>query len=128
MEKLGKREMAALYRKAKEAGLAAGEKAVPPVMIVSEADFLGRPIPGGKSYEVPSGPCGFAWVNVKPGSSSFARWLVKNEFALKSYYGGVDIWVRDFGQSMMKKEAAAGAMADVLRAAGIVAYPGSRMD
>ena len=45
-------------------------------------------------------PCGFAWVNVKPGTSKFAKWLKEKELASKdSFKGGVTIWVGDFNQS-----------------------------
>ncbi len=123
-----KAEMRELFSKAKAAALAAGEAAKPPMMVIKEVDVFDRPIPGGKTYYEAEGPCGFAWVNVKPGNSSFARWLVKNEYAGKSYYGGVDIRIREFNQSMVRKEAAASAMANVLSEAGIKAYPMSRMD
>ena len=46
----------------------------------------------------------------------------------RSYYGGVDIWVGEFNQSMERKEACAAAMARVLNEAGIKAYSMSRMD
>jgi hypothetical protein len=125
-----KMEMRELFSRAKAADMEAGKAAVPPVMVIAEADVLsGAPLPGGKRWVEPEGPCGFAWVNVKPGNSSFARWLVKNGYSSgKSYYGGVDIWVSEFNQSMVRKEAAANAMARVLSEAGIRAYPMSRMD
>lgn len=124
-----KMEMRELFSRAKAAGLAAGEAAKPRAIVIGEADGLSdRFKPGAKLYHEPEGVCGFAWVNVKPGNSSFARWLVKNDYAMKSYYGGVDIWVREFNQSMERKEAAAAAMARVLSEAGIRAYSMSRMD
>ena len=124
-----KSEMRALFSKARAAGLAAGAAAVPVAMIVSEADGLSSaPKPGGKSWYVAEGACGFAWVNVKPGNSPFANWLKKNDLASKSYYGGVDIWISDFNQSIARKEACASAMAKVLSEAGIKAYSMSRLD
>lgn len=78
---------------------------------------------------ITDGPCGFAWVNIKPGTSRFARYLVKAGLASKdSYYGGVTIWIGDYNQSMAKKECHAHAMAKALRAAGIEAHGHSRMD
>jgi hypothetical protein len=74
-------------------------------------------------------PCGFAWVNIKPGYSAFAKWLVKNEYARKdSYYGGVTIWVGEFDQSMYHKETFAERLAEIFRENGIKAYANSRMD
>lgn len=61
------------------------------------------------------GPCGFAWVNVKPGNSRFARWLVKTGKAQKAYYGGVDIWISDYNQSYIRKKCHADNLARLLR-------------
>lgn len=121
---MNRSEMRALYEKAKAAGMAAGVAAVPVAMAVSGG------VPGGeaKLWVEPEGACGFAWVNVKPGGSSFARWLKENDIASKSYYGGVDIWIGDFNQSVARKEACANAMARVLSEAGIKAYAMSRLD
>lgn len=105
-----------LYVKARQAGLEAGKNEQTSTMIVS-----GR-------YIVPDGPCGFAWVIVKPGTSSFARWLVRTNRGSKAYRGGVQIWVSDFNQSMERKSAYADAFAKVLQQAGIECYSDSRMD
>jgi hypothetical protein len=120
----------AAWVRAVNAAKLAGEALTPRPMVVSEAAGLSdRPAPGGKSWYVPDGVCGFAWVTVSPGNSSFAKWLVKNGYASKAYGGGVSHWVSAFGQSMERKEAYARAMADVLRnELGVNAYPGSRMD
>lgn len=83
----------------------------------------------GNVYTVPGGPCGFAWVNVKPGNSAFAKWLVKTGRARKdTYYGGVTIWISEYGQSMEAKYAHAAAMVKELTAEGIRCYAASRMD
>jgi len=121
-------EMLELFSKAKAAGISAGAAAVPAPMVVYEAGLSGAPVPGGQAWYEPEGACGFAWVNVKPGNSPFANWLKKNKLAAKSYYGGVDIWVREFNQSIARKEACAAAMAKVLSEAGIKAYSMSRLD
>ena len=120
----------AAFAKAKAAGLAAGEAHNPRPMTVQEGDLLtGKPAEGGKSWYVPEGVCGFAWVNVYPGSSSFAKWLVKNKHASKAYKGGVSIWVSDHGQSYERKGKHAEAMAKVLKdELGVEAYAGSRLD
>lgn len=123
-------EFRALYEKALAAGIAAGEAAIPTPMIVgTPTTFFGSDVDlSQKTYYVPDGPCGFAWVNIRPGTSSFARWLVKNGVARKAYGGGVSISVRRFGQSLIRKEAFAYAAARVFSEAGITAYGQSRID
>lgn len=120
----------AVYNKAVEAGRAAGEAKVPQPMVVVEANGLSNePKPGGQSWFCGEGACGFAWVKVSPGNSSFAKWLVKNKLARKSYYGGVEINISAFNQSVERKEACAAAMAKVLSAElGVTAYADSRLD
>jgi len=106
------------YRAADEAGRAC----VPTPMIVS----------GYEDDPVMDGPCGFAWVNIRPGNSSFAIWLTKNGHARKSYDGGVQIWIRGFGQSCARKSAAADAMAEVFNSSPLTnnlrIYAASRLD
>ena len=128
--KLKKSEFAPLYLKAHAAGLEAAKKVVPVPMIVAQhASVLDDSSPVVKSWYVPSGVCGFAWVSVKPGNSGFAKWLVANGYASKdSYAGGVCLWVSLFGQSLELKESYAYAFARVLQEAGIKAYGNSRMD
>lgn len=74
--------------------------------------------------------CGFAWVNIKPGTSKLARELKARGAARKSYYGGVDVWdpSKSMTQNMGAKEAGAQAFADVLQKAGFRAHSMSRMD
>ena len=103
----------AAFAKAVAAGLAAGAAKKPTPMIVSEMAGMSKVVT--QQWYVPEGPCGFAWVNVSPGNSPFANWLKKNKLAGKSYAGGVDIWISDFGQSVEQKEACASAMAKVLQ-------------
>ena len=123
-------KFAEVWDKAVKAGLAAGKAVNPRPMTVVDADLSGRPVSGGKRYEVPEGVCGFAWVIVKPGNSSFAIWLKKNGYAkTDSYYGGVNIWISNFNQSYERKSACANALAQVLRdELNIKAWPGSRLD
>lgn len=120
-----------LYAEAHAAGMAAGAAAKPAAMVVGHAaSVFGNDIDYSKpTYVVPDGPCGFAWVNVKPGNSRFANWLKKNGLGRRdSYYGGVSVWVREFGQSMTRKEEYAYAFAKTLRAEGVEAWANSRMD
>lgn len=105
---------AKVWADAVAAGKAAGDGHRPEPMYVTEGDLLGRPRPGAPVECVPDGVCGFAWVSVRPGTTSFARWLVKNAGARKDYYGGVSVWIGGWNQSYERKMAAAQAMADVL--------------
>ena len=79
-------------------------------------------------------PCGFAWVNVAPGTCAFAKWLKRTDRARPSYSGGVDIWIYDYNQSYTRKMAHASAMttalATTLSAAGFPATitVGGRLD
>ena len=76
-------------------------------------------------------PCGFAWVNIRPATQPFARWLRKTGVVKSvSWQGGYDIWnpSNNSTQSMDAKEAGARAYARVLQANGIHAYAQSRMD
>lgn len=128
---------AAIHAEAHAAGMKAGEGITPePMYVVERANVLDDNSPIVKSYEpIMDGVCGFAWVNIKPGTCSFARWASKQpalrgggNLVHKSYYGGVDLWVGLFDQSMTRKKAYAGAYAQVLRDHGIKAHAMSRMD
>jgi hypothetical protein len=126
----------AAYEKARKAGIAAGEAAKPRTMVVTQhANPANDASPAVQQWIEPEGMCGFAWVKVTPGSSSFAKWLVKNKIARKAYGGGVDIWISAFGQSVERKEACARAMAKVLVEElsemgfqGVNVYADSRLD
>lgn len=122
------------------AGVAAAEAATPTPMVVYESEGLSdRPKAGGKSWYVPQGPCGFAWVKVA-GNTAFARWVRKNSWGWtpvrstghgkwdKAYGGGYSFWVSEYGQSVELKSAYAGAYAKVLENYGVRAYAQSRLD
>lgn len=121
--KLREEKFALMIEKADRYGREAAEACRPAAMVVSDPR-------SGKTYVVSDGVCGFAWVNVRPGTSPFARWLVKTGRARKdSYLGGVSIWCHDYRQSMTLKEAYCRAFASYLRIdEGIDARYGSRMD
>lgn len=114
------------YIEGRKAGLAC--RPVPMVVgqaknpLSSEIDYS-KPV-----YYVDDGACGFAWVKIRPATTPFARWLKKNGYARAAYNGGLDIWISDFGQSVDRKYAMAGAMAKVLTEAGVTAYADSRLD
>jgi hypothetical protein len=109
-----------IVSKAIEAGLQAGKDAMPVPMYVIDK---GIPID-----RIDDGACGFAWVIVKPANSSFAIWAKKQGIMRSAYGGGVQYWVSQFGQSVDRKAAFAGAFAKVLRDNGIKAQAGDRLD
>lgn len=110
-----------LIEQATAAGRAAGEAIQPrPMNIVNPAT--------GQRYHVAEGVCGFATVRVTPGTTSFARWLVKEGIGYAAYGGGVAIPIHAHEQSLERKQAHANAFAAVLREQGIKAYPESRLD
>lgn len=62
------------------------------------------------------GWCGFAWVNIKPANSAFANYLRKKGYGrTDSYYGGLTVWIGEFGQSVDRKYEFAKAFAEVVR-------------
>lgn len=118
-----------VFTEAKMAGMKALMAKVPEPMIVAEHE---NPLDDGskvkKAYFVGGGVCGFASIIVKPGTSSFAKWLMKKDLGHKSYYGGVGIWVHEGGQSYEKKVAYANAFADILEKYDIKVHVDSRLD
>ena len=123
-------EAQALFDKAHAAGMAAGEAHSPvPMHVVQREHPFDDSSPIVKRYPpVMDGVCGFGWVNVSPGNSSFANWLRKQGYGHKAYYGGWEYWVGEFGQSYERKMAYARAFAKVLSEAGIKAYASGRVD
>jgi len=123
-------EFAELIRSAQAEGKAAGDAAQPREMIVQEhASPIDNSSPVTCEWRVPDGPCGYAWVNVKPGNSAFAKFLTRIGIARSdSYYGGVTIWISEHNQSLERKTAHAQALAKVLSDNGIRAHAYSRID
>ena len=120
-----------IYSEAHSKGIAAGNACSPTPMVVGQPTTpLGNVIDYSKdTYYVSDGVCGFAWINFKPARGGFVKYLKQNNIGRKdSYYGGYTIWVREFGQSLARKESYARAFADVLTTNGIKAYAMSRMD
>jgi hypothetical protein len=76
---------------------------------------------------IDDGACGFAWVAF-PGNTSWGKWAKKKGIARSHYPKGLCVWVSEFGQSVDRKSAYAGAFAQVLRNAGIECYASSRLD
>lgn len=108
-----------IIEEAYKAGIEAGKNARPIPMYVIEQ---GIPID-----RIDDGACGFAWVAF-PGNTSFGKWAKKQGLARSHYPSGLCVWVSEFGQSVDRKEAFAGAYAKVLKDNGIDAYAGSRLD
>lgn len=106
-----------LYGRADIAGRNAAQACVPtPMHIVG--------------YEpIADGLCGFAWINIKPATSRFCKYLKSAGIGrTDSCYGGRSIWVNEYDQSHARKTAYAHAFAQVLRDAGIKAYGMDRLD
>lgn len=125
-----KEDFQELFNKADKAGMEAVESLnVTPMVVQSHANPLDDNSPVTESYYIPDGPCGFAWVKIRPARGKFVNWLKKQEIGrTDSYAGGYVIWVSKFNQSMQKKECYARAFANVLKESGIDAYSQSRMD
>jgi hypothetical protein len=117
-----------IYVEAYEAGLKAGNEVGVPKFIVGDAIGLSNEIDYSKPTYVLNGLCGFAWVNIKPARGAFVNYLKSRNVGSKGYYGGYEIWVSEFGQSVDRKQAFATAFAEVLRKYGIEAYGASRLD
>lgn len=128
VKKLGKRECARIYKEAYAAGLKAGEEVGVPKFIVGDAIGLSDEIDFSKKTYILEGLCGFAWVNISPARGAFVNYLKSIDAGSKAYYGGYEIWVREFGQSVDRKSAFARAFARVLNSYGINASAGSRLD
>jgi hypothetical protein len=112
-------EYRALYEVAHRAGLEAAERAAPHRLVV-DAD-RGQPV------EIDA--VGFAWVRISPGNRGFGRWLSDNRLASTGHPYGVDVWPPDLGGTALAPKASyCRAFADVLRAAGVVAYDQERLD
>lgn len=108
-----------IIEEAYKAGIEAGKNARPiPMYVIDQGIPIDR---------IDDGACGFAWVAF-PGNTSFGKWAKKQGLARSHYPSGLCVWVREFGQSVDRKEAFAGAYAKVLKNNGIDAYAGSRLD
>ena len=123
-EKIERAERYARFEKvwmlALEAGSKAFDECVPRVMTVTS---------GGHEYRVEDGPCGFAWVKLVKGNTSFAKWASKKGIFRRSYNGGMDHWIGGMSQSHDRKRAMAQAIANTLqRELDLQVYAGSRLD
>lgn len=120
-----------LFDQALAEGVRAGNAAEPvPMVVGTPTTFLGNDIDyDKKTYYVADGVCGFAWVVIRPGNSSLARHAIKLGIGHSNRYsGGVEISVREHGQSLDRKSQHATAYAAILKAANVNAYAQSRID
>ena len=116
-----------IYTQARAAGLLAAQTAqVTPMIVNAHANPFDSNSEITRSYIVDDGVCGFASVVIK--NVKFSNGLKKLGIGRKNYPTGYCISVRDFNQSLTRKEAYAYAFAEVLRAHGVDAYIDSRMD
>ena len=74
------------------------------------------------------GSCGFAWVTIPDGRSSFARYAKKELGASKHWHKGVYFWMNFPTQTETTKYRQAQAFAKVLQEAGVDCHVGSRAD
>jgi hypothetical protein len=122
-------QLEAIYHEAHDKGNAAVQMTTVTPMVVQQRE---NPLDDDsrlvRQYFVSDGVCGFASVTVKPANSKFAKFLIANGLGRKGYGGGVCMSIRQFNQSLTKKEAYAYAFASVLNEHGIKAYVDSRMD
>ena len=119
-----------LLERAHLMGMDAGRDSSPTPMIVgSPSTPFGSDIDySKKTYFVEGGACGFAGVVIKPARGKFVSYLKSIGIGNKHYYGGYYVSVREFGQSLARKEAYAEAYAKVLSEEGMRCYVDSRMD
>ena len=119
-----------LLERAHLMGMDAGRDAsVTPMIVGSPSTPFGSDIDySKKTYFVEGGACGFAGVVIKPARGKFVSYLKSIGIGNKHYYGGYYVSVREFGQSLARKEAYAEAYAKVLSEVGMRCYVDSRMD
>ena len=118
---------------AHQAGMAAGVAKVPtPKVVAQQKNMADDNSEIEKTWLVPSGVCGFAWVvTTEHGNGKFVKHLKASNGRCgnKCYYGGHYVtWVWEFGQSYEQKMAYAGAYTDVLAGYGLKVYADGRLD
>ncbi|MFZ4431635.1 MAG: hypothetical protein ACOYOQ_00410 [Microthrixaceae bacterium] len=125
---------AALHAEALAAAQAAAEAVVPTPMLVTQRENpWDDTSPIVKAYRVAGGACGMASVIIRPATSSYARWLAKNEVGYRHYYGGWAVPARPdvpgaLIQSSEINAAWARGYARVLRENGIEVRVETRLD
>jgi len=111
-------------------GMDAGRRVgVTPMIVGTPTELMGSEIDySKKTYFVEGGVCGFAGVVIKPARGKFVSYLKSIDKGYNRYGGGYYVPVREFGQSLTRKEAYAKAFADVLKEVGMKVFVDSRMD
>jgi hypothetical protein len=124
-----KTDIAAAFKAAHEAGLAAGNANSPVPMVVQQhANMMDDSSPVTQQWVVNDGVCGFAWVRLNPARGTIAD-MFKELGARPAYGGGLQLHCFDFNQSMSRKEAYCKAYAQVMRDRGYTGFSwSSRMD
>ena len=119
-----------LLERAHLMGMDAGRRVgVAPMLVGTPTELCGSDIDYSKpTYVVNDGVCGFAGVVIKPARGKFVSYLKSIGKGHKHYYGGWYVSVREFNQSLTRKEAYADAFAKVLGEVGMSCYVDSRMD
>lgn len=129
-----------LLREADAAGREAAEATkIIPSIIGTPKDLVGS-LTGGDGggfdtdqpiyVDTETGVCGFAWIRFPKATTAFARFLKRAGIGRHGgdYWGGWEISVRQYGQSLQKKENYAMAYAATLRAAGIDCHTRTYVD
>lgn len=77
-----------------------------PMIVETHRDMFDDNSPVIKREIIEAGPCGFAWLVIKPTRSRFCSWLRENNLARYSEHErGVVIFAHVGGQSVQLKEA-----------------------
>lgn len=127
--KLSDAQCRELHARAHQAGLDAGNAAIPAPMVVEEhLHPMDDTSPVIYRETVNEGICGFAWIIVRPGNGAYAKWMRRVLSTRRGFEGGEQLTVFGFGQSLTRKDAYADAYSKVLRDAGVRAYGMSRAD
>lgn len=125
-----------LYLEACKKAIIAGMTNKPTPMSVVRVGLDNQPLPNEKPSIVMEGPCGFAWVTIRPARGAFVKFMKSIDKGRNGYYGGYEISTNvieretgvNFGQSYERKMAAAEAFAATLQAWGINAVAEGRLD
>lgn len=112
---IGEERFAEAWAKAILAGQAAGDACVPTPVGFYSADLNGKPL--SETTVENEGLCGGAYLQVRPATSRFVRWLKHNKIGSKGVYGGWEFSLpyNYRGQSAERYAAHAHAACDVLR-------------
>lgn len=111
-----------IFGEACVAALDAFDNCRPTPMVVGQSTLFSNEIIPGTEEVVPDGPCGFAWIKIKPARGPFIKFLKENNIGGRDEYeGGYRISFHDIcptrsgSQSMMKKEAGTRAFVQTIK-------------